>query len=145
MLYEIYQLKISLNMMDDSDDEDEVEADLVYAEKFPSQRIPKPPTPPKILNENKVIEKLESFRQFQENGEYNNAISAASTPRNKSVVLVDANPEFLVTERDVLSTLMDNHVEPDQIQRIYRNLFQRSKDMSLCEAVGIPCARKVTL
>ncbi|OXU25042.1 hypothetical protein TSAR_008913, partial [Trichomalopsis sarcophagae] len=134
MLYEIYQLKISLNMMDDSEEEDEVEADLVYAEKFASQRVPKPPTPPKVLNENKVIEKLQSFRELQENNVelYNN--SAASSPRNKSVVLVDANPEFLVTERDVLSTLMDNHVEPEQIQRIYRKLFQRSKDMSLYEA-----------
>lgn len=137
MLYEIYQLKISLNMLDDSDEEDEQEADLVFAEKFPNLRMPKPPTPPKVLNDNKVLEKLQAFRELQGSSVAGEQRSAFSSPGRKSVVLVDANPEFLVTERDVLSTLADNDVKPEQIQRIYRNLFQMSKDMSLCEAVRI--------
>ncbi|XP_011504665.1 PREDICTED: uncharacterized protein LOC105367595 [Ceratosolen solmsi marchali] len=131
MLYEIYQLKISLNIMDDSE-EDEIEADLVFAEKFSKLQIPKPPTPPKILNENKILEKLQSFKEQK-----NKIHKPNSSLGRKSVVLIDANPEFMVTERDVLSTLMDNHVDPEQIQRIYRHLFQRSKDMSLCEAVQV--------
>ncbi|XP_058793017.1 uncharacterized protein LOC131665261 [Phymastichus coffea] len=134
MLYEIYQLKISLNMLEDSDEEDEVEADLVFAEKFSHLRVPKPPTPPKVLNENKIIEKLQSFKNH-ENGD-RSGMSSPSGGR-KSVVLIDANPEFLVTERDVLATLADNRVEPQQIQRIYKKLFRRSKDMSLCEAVQV--------
>ena len=132
MLYEIYQLKISLNMIDDDEDEDEVEADLVFAEKFAQHRVPKPPTPPKVLNENKVIEKLESFRQRDSTAEL-----ALSLPARRNVVLVDPNPEFLVTERDLLSTLMDNDVDPELIQTIYKNLCKKSKDMSFCEAVRI--------
>jgi hypothetical protein len=130
MLYEIYQLKISLNIMDDSEEEDETEADFVFAQKFSKFREPKPPTPPKTLNENKILEKLESFKE-QKSQQHNQNSSLGK----KSVVLIDANPEFLVTERDVLSTLMDNQLSPEQIQRIYKHLFQRSKDMSLCEAV----------
>lgn len=133
MLYEIYQLKISLHMLDGSEDEDETEADLVFAEKFSSQGVPKPPTPPKVLNEDKVIEKLQSYKHH-ESIDY----SGLSSPTGrKGVTLVDANPEFLVTERDFLAALADNHVEPQQIQRIFRNLFQKSKDMSLYEAVSL--------
>ncbi|KAJ8673533.1 hypothetical protein QAD02_004795 [Eretmocerus hayati] len=130
MLYEIYQLKISLNMESDSCEDDD---DMIFAENFVEHRVPKPPTPPKVLNDNKVMEKLESFRLMQDCSDRN----GLSSPCCKNVVFVDANPEFLVTERDVLCTLMDNDVHPQQIQRIYKNLFQRSKDMTLCEAVQV--------
>lgn len=123
MLYEIYQLKISLNILDDSDEEDEQEANLVYAAHFSSQRGPKPPTPPKCLNDNKVIEKLESYKNYECNSECS----------GKCVVLVDANPEILITERDVLYTLMDNDVDPQQIERIHKNLFRKAKDLQVCE------------
>lgn len=127
----------------DEEEEDEEETDLIYAERFSKLRIPKPPTPPKILNENKVIEKLDIFKQrqsFVEKISNSGATSPTSTnyPNNhRNVVLVDPNPEFLVTEHDVLATLADEDVSPQQIQRIYRNLFQRSKDVSLCEPVSL--------
>ena len=130
MLYEIYHLKISLNLPTDSEEEDETEADLVYATRFSGgANTPKPPTPPKLLNDNKVVEKLENLRNEDEepmNGEQS----------TKSVTLVDANPEFLVTERDVLETLAENDVSPERIERIYKNLSRRSRDSTLCESVG---------
>lgn len=126
MLYEIYQLKISLNILDDSDEEDEQEADLVYAANFASQRGPKPPTPPKSMNDHKVMEKLESIKCHEDlNGE---------SP-GKCVILVDANPEIVVTEREVLHTLMDNDVDLEQIERIHKNLFRKAKDVQICEVL----------
>ncbi|XP_014206422.1 uncharacterized protein LOC106637955 [Copidosoma floridanum] len=131
MLYEIYQLKISLGMSDDTEDEeeDELEADLVYAERFSKLRVPKPPTPPKVLNENKVIERLETYGgQQQHRNETSGSGTSSPAGCTRNVVLVDPNPELLVTETDVLTTLADECVDPEQIQRIYQNLCRRSKD-----------------
>lgn len=123
MLYEIYQLKISLNIID-SDTDEELE-DLIHAQKLLSVSEIRPPTPPKILNENKVMEKLESYQQME----------TERSPKIKSVTLVDANPELLVTERDVLISLVEAGVDPKQVQHICKNLRYKSRDIDLTEAV----------
>lgn len=127
MLYEIYQLKISLNVTDDSDTDEELE-DLIHAQKLLTVSEIRPPTPPKILNENKVMEKLESYQKM---------MKAERPPKiaGKSVLLVDANPEILVTERDVLMSLVEAGVDPKQVQHICKNLRYKSRDVDFTEAV----------
>ncbi|KYM76613.1 hypothetical protein ALC53_13057 [Atta colombica] len=124
MLYEIYQLKISLNMAD-SDTDEELE-DLIHAQTLLNISEIRPPTPPKILNENKVMEKLESYQKM---------MKADRSPKftTKSVMLVDANPELLITERDVLVSLVEAGVDPKQVQHIYNNLRHKSRDINLTE------------
>ncbi|XP_071556416.1 uncharacterized protein [Temnothorax nylanderi] len=126
MLYEVYQLKISLNIADDSDTDEELE-DLIHAQKLLSVSEIRPPTPPKILDENKVMEKLESYQKM---------MKAEKSPRinGKSVLLIDANPDLLVTERDVLMSLVEAGVDPKQVQHICKNLRDRSRDVDFTEA-----------
>lgn len=127
MLYEIYQLKISLNIADDSDIDEELE-DLIHAQKLLSVSEIRPPTPPKVLDENKVMAKLESYQKM---------MKADRSPKitTKSVMLVDANPELLITERDVLVSLVEAGVDPKQVQHICKNLRHKSRDISLIERV----------
>lgn len=122
MLYEIYQLKISLNMTEDSETDDELE-DLIQAQKLLSVSEIRPPTPPKVLNENKVMEKLESYQKMNEKS-------------RKTVTLVDANPELLVTERDVLISLVEVGIDPEQVQHICKNLRHKSRDTT--QPIEIP-------
>ncbi|RLU19240.1 hypothetical protein DMN91_007797 [Ooceraea biroi] len=130
MLYEIYQLKISLNIVDDSE-EDEALDDLIHAQKLLSVSEIRPPTPPKVLDENKVMEKLESYQKMIDsekrflNGD------------KKSVTLVDANHELLVTEEDVLLSLMEGGIDPKQAQHICRNLLYRSRDAVVNETAQV--------
>ncbi|KMR05200.1 spermatogenesis-associated protein 7-like protein [Lasius niger] len=122
MLYEIYQLKISLNMTDDSDTDDELE-DLIQAQKLLSVSEIRPPTPPKVLNDNKVMEKLESYRKMNDR----------SCVR-RTVTLIDANPDLLVTERDVLMSLVEVGLDPKQVQYICKNLRDKSRDTTQTDA-----------
>ncbi|XP_011697001.1 PREDICTED: uncharacterized protein LOC105455401 [Wasmannia auropunctata] len=126
MLYEIYQLKISLNVADSETDE-ELE-DLIHAQKLLRVSEIRPPTPPKVLNENKVMEKLESYQKMDER---------SSKINTKSVMLIDANPEILVTERDVLMSLVEAGVDQEQVQYICKNLRYKSRDTDLTEAAQI--------
>lgn len=123
MLYEVYQLKLALNVSDDSDDE-ELE-DLIRTQQLLSISEIRPPTPPKVLNENKLSERLRSY------GEENEIGRESKTTRNKSVVLVDANPQLLITEEDVLTSLIGANVDPRQAQQIWKELFYKSKDTLL--------------
>lgn len=116
MLHEIHELKIALNVLDDSDD-DELK-NMRTRQVLNTSRV-RSPTPPKVLNENKVIEKLGSYQKAH----------AVGPDRDKFVTLIDANTELLLTERDVLSSLMEANIAPDQAQKIYRKLFSRSKDI----------------
>ncbi|XP_076234950.1 uncharacterized protein LOC143179537 [Calliopsis andreniformis] len=116
MLYEVYQLKIALNMSSDSEDE-EIE-DLRTRQLLHTSRV-RPPTPPKVLNENKVAEKLMSYQESK----------AINPNREKSVLLIDANPELLVTERDILTSLIEANITPEEAQKIYRKLSIKSKDI----------------
>lgn len=127
MLYEIYQLKISLNIVD-SDTDDELE-DLIHAQKLLSISEIRPPTPPKVLDENKVIEKLESYQKMME------VENKRPSTTGKSVTIVDANPELFVTERDVLISLMEVGIDPKQAQHVCKNLLQRSMDTALAGMV----------
>lgn len=113
MLYEIYQLKISLNMTDDTDDELE---DLIHAQKLLTVSEIRPPTPPKVLNDNKIMEKLESYRKMTE-----------KSRSQRTVTLVDANPDLFVTERDVLMSLVEVGIDPKQVQHICKNLRHKSR------------------
>ncbi|XP_078035993.1 uncharacterized protein LOC144469496 isoform X2 [Augochlora pura] len=125
MMYEIYQLKIALNVGDAWDDNDFIQ--------------PRPPTPPKILDDNKVIGKLLSFQQGRSDERRDSTIS------DKSVLLVDANPELVLTERDVIMSLMEADIHPDDAQKIYRRLFTKSKDVNsaytnfVCPKKGETC------
>ncbi|OAD54429.1 hypothetical protein WN48_07793 [Eufriesea mexicana] len=120
MMYEIYQLKLTLNITNNSEDE-ELE-DLVYIQQLRISNF-RPPTPPKVLNEDKITEKLSSYKKLDE-------IKRDSLRKNhKSVVLIDANPELRVTERDVLTSLIEADINPEQAEKIYRKLSYRSKDI----------------
>lgn len=125
MLYEIYQLKISLNVTD-SDTDEELE-DLIHAQKLLNLSEIRPPTPPKILNENKVMEKLESYQKMIK--------PKKCLSNNRKVILVDANPELLVTERDLLISLVEAGVDPKQVQHICKNLRYKSRDDGPTEMV----------
>lgn len=122
MLHEIYQLKISLNMTDDSDTDDELE-ELINAQKLLSISEIRPPTPPKVLDDNKVMEKLESYRKMTQKSQ--------EQYRMKSVTLVDANPDLFVTERDVLISLVEVGIDPKQVQHICKNLRCKSRDNNM--------------
>lgn len=120
MVYEIYQLKLTLNITNHSEDE-ELE-DLVYAQQLLVSDI-RPPTPPKIVSEENITEKLIRCNKLEE-------IRRDSLRKNKkSVVLIDANPELCVTERDILTSLMEADINPKQAKQIYRKLSYRSKDI----------------
>lgn len=127
MLYEIYQLKLSLNMNDndnDNDDEDDEQIeDFLRSQKYTSKSPVKPPTPPKILDENKIIDKIKNQDELKK--------TYSRSPNNgrNTVVLVDANPELLVTERDILITLMEMNLDTQQVNKIYRKLQNKSKDL----------------
>lgn len=119
MLREIYQLKISLNMTDDSDTDDELE-ELINAQKLLNISEIRPPTPPKILDDNKVMEKLKSYQKMTQR--------SPEQYRMKSVTLIDANPDLFVTERDVLISLVEVGIDPKQVQHICKNLRCKSRD-----------------
>lgn len=118
MLYEIYQLKLHLNMSDDSDDE-EFQEHLDY--KFSNTLNVRPPTPPRVLDENKVLERL-MYHKLNEDAD------RSTHKRERSVLVVDANPELIVTETDVLASLIESDIAPKQAQQIYRRLSHKSKD-----------------
>ena len=118
MLYEIYQLKIHLNMSYDSDD-DEVQEHLDY--KFSNILKVRPPTPPKVLDENKVLERL-MYHKLNEEAD------RSSRKGERSLLVVDANPELIVTQTDVLASLIESDIAPKQAQQIYKRLSCKSKD-----------------
>ena len=118
MLYEIYQLRLHLNMSDDSDDEEFQEH---LDNKFSNTLKVRPPTPPRVLDENKVLERL-MYHKLNENTD------GSARKRERSVLLVDANPELIVTETDVLASLIESDIAPEQAQQIYRRLSYKSKD-----------------
>ncbi|XP_074103550.1 uncharacterized protein LOC141530384 isoform X2 [Cotesia typhae] len=130
MMYELYQLKLSLNIVDqyDEDEEERIEK-FIKSRKYSSVSPLKPPTPPKILDENKVTDKLMNPEELKE------AYSKSPHSGRNTVVLVDANPELLITERDVLATLMEMNIDPDQAHRVYKRLLKRSKDLHTLQMV----------
>ncbi|XP_015609659.1 uncharacterized protein LOC107274721 isoform X2 [Cephus cinctus] len=129
MLQEIRRLKVSLNVLDDDDDNDDNEDDDHGNDEF---IVVKPPTPPKVLDENKILSKLESYQKLDEyQRRHSNGISGSI----KNVVLVDPNPDLLVTERDVLLILMEMNLTPKQAQNICKKLQYLSRDTSLIDTV----------
>lgn len=125
MLYEIYQLKLALNISDNSEEEDI--NNVAYAQQLLNISKVRPPTPPKVLNEDRVTEKLMWYQKLDK--VKNNSVG------KKSVLLVDANPELRVTERDVLTSLIEADIDPEQARKIYKNLFFKSKDnLLVCSA-----------
>ncbi|XP_044584447.1 uncharacterized protein LOC123264956 isoform X2 [Cotesia glomerata] len=130
MMYELYQLKLSLNIVDhyDEDEEERIEK-FIKSRKYLSVSPLKPPTPPKILDENKMTDKLMNPEELKE------AYSKSPHSGRNTVVLVDANPELLITERDVLATLMEMNIDPDQAHRVYKRLLKRSKDLHTLQMV----------
>ncbi|XP_057337885.1 uncharacterized protein LOC130675966 isoform X2 [Microplitis mediator] len=130
MMYELYQLKLSLNIIDQEDeDEEETIEKFIKSKKYSSVSPLKPPTPPKILDENKVTDKLMNPEEQKE------TYSKSPHSGRNTVVLVDANPELLITERDVLATLMEMNIDPDQAHRACKRLLKRSKDLHALQMV----------
>ena len=119
MLYEIYQLKFALNISDTS--EEEKLEDLICAQQLNISEI-RPPTPPKVLNENRILEKLTDYQNLDE-------IRCDSLSRRKSVLLIDANPELHITERDVLTSLIEADIKPEEPRKICRRLSSKSKSL----------------
>lgn len=129
-MYELYQLKLSLNIIDQEDeDEEETIEKFIKSKKYSSASPLKPPTPPKILDENKVTDKLMNPEELKE------TYSKSPHSGRNTVVLVDANPELLITERDVLATLMEMNIDPDQAHRACKRLLKRSKDLHTLQMV----------
>ncbi|XP_061931278.1 protein PFC0760c isoform X3 [Apis cerana] len=127
MLYEIYQLKLALNISDNSEEEDI--NNVAYAQQLLNISKVRPPTPPKVLNEDRVTEKLMWYQKLDK--VKNNSIG------KKSVLLVDANPELRVTERDVLTSLIEADIDPEQARKIYKKLSFKSKDNLLIDTKTI--------
>ncbi|KAK9304082.1 hypothetical protein QLX08_004454 [Tetragonisca angustula] len=115
MLYEIYQLKFALNISDTS--EEEKLEDLICAQQLNISEI-RPPTPPKVLNENRILKKLTDYQNLDE-------IRCDSLSRRKSVLLIDANPELHITERDVLTSLIEADIKPEEARKICRRLSSK--------------------
>ncbi|XP_043581653.1 uncharacterized protein LOC122567338 isoform X2 [Bombus pyrosoma] len=122
MLYEIYQLKLALNISDNSEGE-ELE-DLVYAQQLLNISEIRPLMPPRGLNEDRVLKKLMWYQKLDEIRR--DALSAKS----KSVILIDANPELHITERDVLTSLIEADINPEKARKICRELFFKSKSLN---------------
>ncbi|XP_034936423.1 uncharacterized protein [Chelonus insularis] len=121
MMYELYQLKLSLNLIDhDDDDEEETIERFLHSRKY---SVVKPPTPPKVLDENKIVDKLMNPEDLKA------TYSKSPHSGRHTVVLVDANPELLVTERDILATLMEMNISPQQAHDVYKRLQKKSKDL----------------
>ncbi|CAG5106490.1 Protein of unknown function [Cotesia congregata] len=112
----------------DEDEEERIEK-FIKSQKYLSVSPLKPPTPPKILDENKMTDKLMNPEELKE------AYSKSPHSGRNTVVLVDANPELLITERDVLATLMEMNIDPDQAHRVYKRLLKRSKDLHTLQMV----------
>ncbi|XP_017883505.1 uncharacterized protein LOC108627010 [Ceratina calcarata] len=119
MLYEIYQLKIALNMTDENDDDDL--EDIVYSEYMRTSCKFRPPTPPKTLNSERVLEKLK-YQQVDE-------ARRMSIDSHRAVVLVDANPEIRVTERNVLTSLLEANISPEKANEIYKKIVLVSDEV----------------
>lgn len=120
MLYEIYQLKFALNISDTS--EEKKLEDLIYAQQLLNISEIRPPTPPKVLNENRVLEKLTWYQNLDET-------MRDSLSRRKSVLLIDANPELHLTEKDVLTSLIEADINPEEARKICRRLSSKSKSL----------------
>ncbi|XP_071869234.1 uncharacterized protein isoform X2 [Bombus fervidus] len=122
MLYEIYQLKLALNISDNSEGE-ELE-DLVYAQQLLNISEIRPLMSSRGLNEDRVLKKLMWYQKLDEIRR--DTLSAKS----KSVILIDANPELHITERDVLTSLIEADINPEKARKICRKLFFKSKSLN---------------
>lgn len=120
MLYEIYQLKLALNISDNAEGE---ELDLVYAQQLLNISEIRPLMPARGLNEDRVLKKLMWYQKLDEIRR--DALSAKS----KSVILIDANPELHITEKDVLTSLIEADINPEKARKICRKLFFKSKSL----------------
>lgn len=130
MIYELYQLKLSLNIVDQEDEEEEETIEqFIRTRKFSRNSSIKPPTPPKVLDENKLMDKLMNPDELRE------AYSKSPASGRNTVVLVDANPELVITERDILATLMEMNIEPKKAQTVYKRLQKRSRDFNNIQLV----------
>lgn len=78
---------------------------------------------PMILNKHKVLEKLVLYEKPIDNQRI------TSDCGNKSAILVTTNPELLITQRDVLMSLMEVDIDPKEAQQICQSLFQKSKTL----------------
>ncbi|XP_043502788.1 uncharacterized protein LOC122524537 isoform X2 [Polistes fuscatus] len=129
MLKEIYRLKTFLNVSAESDASDD-DTEFFNTDQIQLHEV-RPPTPPKVLDENKVIGKLLSYQKLMET-QYN------KEPRlKKSVVLIDANPELLITERDILTSLLEAGIDPKQAENICKSLHHKSMETVLDNMVEL--------
>ncbi|KAI4501516.1 hypothetical protein M0802_003393 [Mischocyttarus mexicanus] len=123
MLKEIYRLKTFLNVSEESDVSDD-DTEFLNTSQIQLHEV-RPPTPPKILDENKVIGKLLSYQKLMETQ------CNKESRSKKSVVLIDANPELLITERDILTSLLEVGIDPKQAENICKSLHHKSMETVL--------------
>ncbi|KOC66676.1 hypothetical protein WH47_00885 [Habropoda laboriosa] len=122
MLYEIYQLKLALNISENP--ESGKLTGVAYTQQQLNVSEIRPQSSSEILNENKATEKFVQYQKMDENRR--DLLGTSNIP----VVLIDANPELIVTTRDVLTSLIEADINPEQARKIYRKLSDRSKDTS---------------
>ncbi|XP_032673765.1 uncharacterized protein LOC116845328 isoform X2 [Odontomachus brunneus] len=113
MLYEVYQLKISLNILDDGSDTDDELEDLIHAQTLLHVSEIRPPTPPKVLDENKVIDKLQSYQKSIET--QNGQLSKGPT---KKVVLYDFNEPkmYPITVKDLMVGVIEMQMHAQEVR-----------------------------
>lgn len=110
MLYEVYQLKISLNILDDGSDTDDELEDLIHAQTLLHVSEIRPPTPPKMLDENKIIDKSYQKSMEAQNGQ----LSKGSA---KKVVLYDPNDPkiYPITVKDLMVGVIEMQMHAQQV------------------------------
>ncbi|CAK9813206.1 hypothetical protein ANTQUA_LOCUS7536 [Anthophora quadrimaculata] len=120
MLHEIYQLKLALNIPENPDGE--TLTSLACTQQQMNISEIRPSTPPEVLYENKATDRFTRYQKVDENK------SDLSGINNEPITSIDANPEVIVTEKDVLTSLMEADINPEEARKIYRKLTCRSKD-----------------
>lgn len=120
MLHEIYHLQVSINIIE-----------LNYNGKEMVSRFGGGTllTRPKSLNDSKLMDKLTGYR--------NNAVCSKSDLVNdKSCNRIDdANVDLELTERNVLSTLLENNMEIRQAEHVCKSSVQKRKEAFGCQLV----------
>ena len=122
MLQEFDNLRMSLNISKNPEHfNSDNEETFTSNGKFATFSSHKSPISPIILDDNKLMEKLRNHKELRRSRK-------SSSSGKPTEILVDANPELLITKRDLLATLMEMKLDPQQVRTICKSLQNKSKD-----------------
>ena len=105
------------------------EVDYMYSHSFSNCQEIEPSTLLKVPHDNEVIKKVIAYQKL------GNRTQSDTSNKNESSVSAHANPELFITERDLLVTLVENKMAPEQAEQICKSLFNESNDPSLLHVV----------